>query len=91
MDDLFDVFDEAPQAAPPKIEEIKDEVKPETTDNQTRSTKKRQLDNNNKTTTNSNNSSSSNNKNINKLKILNQLFLIQLKLKHLEKSNQVKD
>ena len=62
MDDLFDVFDEAPQAAPPKIEEIKDEVKPETTDNQTRSTKKRQLDNNNKTTTNSNNSSSSNNK-----------------------------
>ena len=43
MDDLFDVFDEAPQAAPPKIEEIKDEVKPETTDNQTRSTKKRQL------------------------------------------------
>lgn len=62
MDDLFDVFDEAPQAAPPKIEEIKDEVKPETTDNQTRSTKKRQFDNNNKTTTNSNNSSSSNNK-----------------------------
>ena len=49
MDDLFDVFDEAPQAAPPKIEEIKDEVKPETTDNQTRSTKKRQFDNNNKT------------------------------------------
>ena len=46
MDDLFDVFDEAPQAAPPKIEEIKDEVKSDTKDNSTRTTKKRQLDNN---------------------------------------------
>ncbi|CAX40855.1 DEAD-box ATP-dependent RNA helicase, putative [Candida dubliniensis CD36] len=60
MDDLFDVFDEAPQAAPPKIEEIKDEVKSDTKDNNTRTTKKRQLENNNNN--NKNTAQSSNNK-----------------------------
>lgn len=61
MDDLFDVFDEAPQAAPPKIEEIKDEVKSDTKDNNTRTTKKRQLENNNNNN-NKNTAQSSNNK-----------------------------
>ena len=31
MDDLFDVFDEAPQTAPPKIEEIKEDIPASTT------------------------------------------------------------